>query len=194
MAERKALLAFQEEMGQEPLIDTIRQEAQEPHGKSGQRGKSPTLLQRIHEFDEEQKHKLSCNRCAHGCLVALLEAYLTKANHKKAAVLVEPLVRALTDFNVTMTSQLFTQINNTYSRRFGQSSPEHEAARQILVLQPEERVAKELKASSARVESNRNPIEVDELQVYQVIDAPSHSPPRHGWTVSLAWHWHQVLV
>lgn len=164
-----ALLSFLKQMRHEPMLATIQQEAQVPHGKSGQRGKSPTLLQHIHDFDQEEKHKLSCNRSARGCFVALLEAYLTKSNHKQVAVLAEPILRALTDFNVTMTSQLFTQVNNAYGRRFGQGSPEHEAAKKVFALHQEERRAKETQAEVVRVENNRNPIEVDEIQVYAAI-------------------------
>jgi hypothetical protein len=170
-----ALIPFLKTMRHEPMLATIQEEAQVPHGKSGQRGKSPTLLQHIHEFDQEGKHKLSCNRSARGCLVALLEAYLTKSNHKRAAVLAEPLLRALSDFNVSMMSQLFTQVNNAYSRRFGPESPEHLAAKAMFLLHQDERVAKETQAAAVRVENNRNPIEVNELEVYAAIERSTSS-------------------
>ena len=109
--------------GLESDIKTIHGEAQVSHGKNDKgKGKSKTLLDKIHAFDTQQKHKLQCNLSARGCFVALLEGYVNKANAKLAVELSKPVLRALTEPSISMMKQIFTQVNNLYGDKFGDDS------------------------------------------------------------------------
>ena len=96
--------------------------------------KSPTLLEMIHDYEEDQQHDLNCKRSARECLLNLIEAYVTKQNYKDVANLVKPVMLALTSINVNTRSQYLSKLNNLYRDKFGLSSPEHQYAKGLFVL------------------------------------------------------------
>ena len=113
---------------------------------------------------------MHCKRSARGCLILLIKAYLTKSNHKAVVDAVEPIARALTDYNVDMMSQLFSAINNAYRAKFKDGSAEHQYARSVMVLHKEERVLRQTQAAAIRVEHNIHAVQVSEVEVFAMID------------------------
>ena len=133
--------------------------------------KSPTLLDLIHEYEEDQQHDLNCKRSARECLLNLIEAYVTKQNYKEVATLVKPVMLALTSNNVNIRSQYLSKLNNLYRDKFGLGSLEHQYAKSIFVLEVDEKILKTKQAQGKRLEKNLNPVDILDTTVYRLINA-----------------------
>ena len=127
------------------------------------------ILERIHEFDIEHKHDLNCKRSIRGCFIALLVAYTTKTNYKKVLLLAEPILRALTEPNLDMVDQHFTLVNNAFKHKFGKDSDQHVWSKKTLHLTIEEKRMRNEMANRRRLESNTNPHDIMDTQVYKLI-------------------------
>jgi len=132
---------------------------------------SPTLLDMIHEYDEEHKHTLNCKRSARACLIALIEAYVTLQNYKDVVTLAEVIMRALTSENVNMKSQYLSKLNNVFRDKFGKLSEPHLFAKGVLKLQNEEKAFKTTQDQDKRLQKNLNPHEILDVTIYRIINA-----------------------
>jgi hypothetical protein len=64
------VVEFLRDLNERELLQRIQGEMEEST-------RSPTLLDMIHEYEEDQKHDLNCKRSARECLLNLIEAYVT---------------------------------------------------------------------------------------------------------------------
>ena len=194
-----SLCAFLKHVGSKEVLATIRAEARQDAGTK-KAGSSSTLLDMIHEFDDSHKDALKCNRSARGCLILLIKSYVTKRNYKEVAQLVEPVIRALTDYNPDspdMIQQMFTKVNNAYAEKFKPDSEEHKYVRSVLVLNPEERILRTSKASAVRVEHNKHQVSEEEvlLLTFCCLKPCVLLHKMRNWTTltvatcSLGWRW-----
>ena len=101
----------------------------------------------------------------------LIEAYVTKQNHKEVANLVKPVMLALTSNNVNIRSQYLSKLNNLFRDKFGLGSLEHQYAKSDFVLDKDEKLLKTKQAQGKRLEKNLNPVEILDTTVYRLINA-----------------------
>ena len=94
---------------------------------------------------------------------------MTKVNAKNVAELAKPVLRALTEPNLSMVSQHFTLVNNVYKEKFGKNSELHEYVKKTLVLTAEERRLVIDNSSRKRLQKNENQKEIKATLIYATI-------------------------
>ena len=144
---------------------------QQIQGETVASTKSPTLLEMIHDYEEDQQHDLNCKRSARECLLNLIEAYVTRQNYKDVANLVKPVMLALTSINVNTRSQYLSKLNNLYRDKFGLGSPEHQYAKGLFVLDRDEKLLKTQQAHGKRLKKNLNSVDILDTTIYRLINA-----------------------
>ena len=167
---QRSFIKFLEELNTPKRLREIRQEEERRRQGEGSKGKDEkprkkTLLDYMHEYDQEHE----CKKSARLCLIAIAVNFSNKTNYKKIIGYLEQPLRALTEPNLNMVDQYFSKVNEAYKDKFGTNSAQHVWSKKTLHLTPEEKNMKNKEASSRRMEKNVNPQEIMDTQVYNLI-------------------------
>ena len=156
---------YLEELNEEENLEEIRA-AEKKRRESNKRSELKNeLMERIHSFDAEDE----CKRSVRLCLVAVAVAHSDEKTYKKIIQLLQKPLRALTEPNLDIVDQIFTEANNAYKKKFGAKSPQHILSKKTLHLTAEEKQLRNKDASLRRVEKNTNPVEIMDTEVYRLI-------------------------